>query len=190
MKNEKELRLYRVFPRYIDALQDIEKGGDSHVYNVRDGKEHRPFVGIITTCNNKFYCIPLSGYKTKYKVLPDNDTFMKIIIDGKIVGALQFSRMIPVEERLLKELDLQIHKHDTKKQQVAKELRRKETEWCNEHKQEIIDKCRALYNTYITGNPFKGRKHCLDFIKMEILYEDYIKKHPKSEQICTALKPF
>ena len=39
-----ELNLYRIVPKYIDALRDETNGGDKRVYDVRNGKEHRPFV--------------------------------------------------------------------------------------------------------------------------------------------------
>jgi len=172
-----DLMLYRVTPKYIDALQDEANGGDSRVYNVRAGKEHRPFVGVITVRNGQKYCVPLSKYKPKYKVLPDNETLMRIYIDGKIVGALQFSRMIPVEDAQLRPLDMAAHPHDTKNQKAEKELRVKETIWCHQHQKEITDKCTALYDLYISNIPFRGRQYCLNFPEMENVCRKYNKTH-------------
>ena len=178
-----DLALYRVIPKYIDALQDELRGGDSRVYNVREGKEHRPFIGVITVCNGQKYCIPLSKFKPKFMVLPDNETLMRIRIDGMIVGALQFSRMIPVEEAQLRPLDMKAHSHDTKKQKDEKALRVKETAWCHKHQQKIVEKCTTLYKMYVDNVPFKGRKHCLDYPAMEKICKEYNKNHiPRHKQ--------
>ena len=53
MVKDKKLQLYRVIPKYIDALRDEANGGDLRVYKVSEGKEHRPFVGIITEFNGQ-----------------------------------------------------------------------------------------------------------------------------------------
>ena len=89
MNSEREtLKLYRVIPKYMDALRDESNGGDRRVYLVSDGKEHRPFIGVITVCNGQKYCIPLTINKDKFRNMRDKIDFSRIIINGKIKGLL------------------------------------------------------------------------------------------------------
>ena len=171
------LNLYRVIPKYINALRDINNGGDSRVYTVSNGKEHRPFIGVIVVCNKQKYCIPLTSKKQKLQNIRDKIDITRIIIDGQITGAVEFSRMIPVEEYQIRALDMKYHKHDTPKQKEIKELRLKTLQWCQEHSEDIINKANVLYNMYISGNPFKRKHDCLNFPALELICKRFNQIH-------------
>lgn len=49
--------------------------------------------------------------------------------------------------------------------------------WCNEHYEEIVNKANVLYNKYKSGEFFKRKKDCLDFIKLEMVCDTYKKKN-------------
>lgn len=177
MVKDKKLQLYRVIPKYIDALRDEANGGDLRVYKVSEGKEHRPFVGIITEFNGQKYCIPLTKYKPKFKVIPNGITIMKIEINGRIVGVIEFSRMIPVNDNVLRPLDLTFHKHDTVEQKQEKQLRCDESHWITEHSEEIISNAKNLYKKYVLGEEFKRKVDCLNFPELEKVALKYAKEH-------------
>lgn len=88
MKQEYVLKLYRVIPKYIAALRNEKNGGDKRVYMVADGKEHQPFIGIITVCNGHKYCIPLTSHKNKFEKMRDKIDITRIVINGKVRGAV------------------------------------------------------------------------------------------------------
>lgn len=172
---ETKLTLYRVIPKYIKALQNEENGGDKRVY----GKDNRPFIGVVTVCNRQKYCIPLTSVKDKFYNMKGTIDFGIIKINDNIVAGIEYSRMIPVEEHLLRRVDITEHKHDTDKQKASKALRRAEIEWCEAHSEEIINKANVLYNTYISGTYFKHRKNCLNFPLLEKICKIYCEEHPR-----------
>lgn len=178
-KNEEELYLYKVLPKYIDALRDEENGGDKSVYMVAEGKEDRPFIGIVTICNSRYYLIPLSSYKERFKYLTTKEPdFMPIYCKGKLVAGIEFNKMIPVPLNQIRPLDIIVRKHDSKRLIDKKELRKYEYEWCNRHKDAIIRKARSLYDLFGTKDPdYKNIKFCLDFYKLERICDEYEKKH-------------
>lgn len=103
--SEDSLNLYRVIPKYTKVLQDEEKGGDKRVY----GKDNRPFIGIIAVCNGQKYCIPLTSAKDKFDNMKGTIDFGIIKINGEIKAGIEYGRMIPVEDYLLRPLDTKEH---------------------------------------------------------------------------------
>lgn len=174
-----ELKLYRVIPKYIKYLQDEEQGGDKRVY----GKDNRAYIGILVVCNNKKYCVPLTTKKEKFANMKGKIDFGLIKDDeNNIIAGIEYSRMIPVEEHLLRPLDMLEHPHDTKEQKVQKQIRQKEYDWCQLHSEDIINKVNVLYNTYISGTPFKARNRCLNYPQLESVCQKYCELHPKQHK--------
>ena len=68
-----ELNLYKVLPKYIDALRDEALDGDPTIYIV-DGKEKRPFIGIVAIINGYYYFVPLTRYKPRFHYLTNKGT--------------------------------------------------------------------------------------------------------------------
>ena len=95
-KRKDEIKLYKVDPLYIKALRDESKGGDSRAY--KEDKTQRPYVGVVTVCNEQKYCIPLTSNKEKFSKMTGKIDISLIVIQGKIKGAVEFSRMIPVDK--------------------------------------------------------------------------------------------
>lgn len=147
------------------------------------GKEARPFIGILTMCNGQNYCIPLTRIEGKEKLSGKGGTkrgaidYSPIIINGVPKAGIQFSRMIPVPDNVLRELDVKDHKHDLKRQKDDKRLRREELEWIRQNRHDIINKAQTLYNAYISGMQFKRRDDCLNFPQLETLCKDYERIH-------------
>lgn len=170
MTNE-ELYLYWIDMKYIRNLQNIDK----RVYSVSPqvGKQSRPYLGIIVTCNNYKYCIPLSSVKDKHQNMSDKIDFSRIIVDGEFIAAINFSRMIPVGIQQLSKVDTRIRKHDSEQTQKRKIILQKELDWCNDNKDVIVNKAKVLYDKYKSGEYFKRRKDCLNFIELESACKTY-----------------
>lgn len=79
--------------------------------------------------------------------MSDRIDFSRIIINSKIIAALNFSRMIPVETSQLSRIDTKIRKHDTSEIAKRKQLYRQELQWCNENYDKIVNKA-----TFFTTN--------------------------------------
>ncbi len=177
-----DLNLYRIIPSYVDMLGDESKGGDRRVQQVRN-KENRPFIGIIVMNGDKKYCVPLTTVAGKSKLKGKGGIkrgaidYSPIYIDGVVRAGVQFSRMIPVTDSVLRNLDMETHKHDTAKQKADKALRRAEYQWIQDNKDVIVNKARTLYNVYVSGQEFKRRKDCLNFSQLEKICEKYEKTH-------------
>ena len=174
-----EFKLYKVLPKYINALRDETNGGDSTIYRV-DGKESRPFVGIVAVINGYNYFVPLTSYKPRFHYLTNKEPdFMPIYRCGKMVSALEFNKMIPVPLNQIRPLDTEIRKHDPEGRRQAKELRIYEEIWCNNHAKEIKSKALLLYKLYAEKDEsYKNIKYCIDFKQIEILCSEYEKQHP------------
>ncbi|MDO4961469.1 MAG: type III toxin-antitoxin system ToxN/AbiQ family toxin [Eubacteriales bacterium] len=168
---EKRFNLYWIDMKYIRNLQNADK----RVYSVnpQQGKQSRPYLGIIVVCNNQKYCIPLTTPKDKHFNMTDKIDFSRIDIDGKFIAAINFSRMIPVEMNQLSRADIKIRKHDNKNVIDRKELLKKELDWCNENYDVIVNKANVLYAKYLSGENFRRKKDCLDFIELEKVCSRY-----------------
>lgn len=166
-----ELKLYWIDIKYIRNLH----AKDDRIYNSSPqmSKHTRPYIGIIVTCNNQKYCIPLTSAKPKHENMTDRIDFSRIIIDNKIIAALNFSRMIPVETNQLSRIDIKVRKHDNPQVVKRKQLYRQELQWCNENYDKIVNKASVLYRKYISGEYFKRKKDCLNFIELEEICKRY-----------------
>ena len=103
----KRLGLYTLDVSYVTELAKA----DSRVMSVspQQNKENRPFVGVVIVCQDKKYCIPLTSPKPKHQKMNHQRDFLKIIDKkGKFLGALNFNDMIPVDDRLIKMVLLQM----------------------------------------------------------------------------------
>lgn len=105
--------------------------------------------------------------------MTDRIDFSRIIIDNKIIAALNFSRMIPVETNQLSRIDIKVRKHDNPQVVKRKQLYRQELQWCNENYDKIVNKANVLYSKYISGEYFKRKKDCLNFIELEEICKRY-----------------
>ena len=78
----------------------------------------------------------------------------------------------------LKPVDLKIHDNDTPEMKSWKRLCIKELKWCRNKNNETIirDKARNIYLLCTADEaekPFKGKKRCLDFRKLETVCDKY-----------------
>lgn len=176
------LGLYNIDIKYVRDLQRV----DEHVMSVSPqiGKESRPFVGLVIICDNKQYCIPLSSPKPKHSQMKNTKDFSRIIDkNGKIIGVLNFNNMLPVHERLISKIDINIRNGDNKSDRAYKQLLKDQLYWCNDNIDTIVNKANKLYKI-ITETPDKMRdltRRCCDFKKLERVLERWTEKGKMSD---------
>lgn len=176
--------------KYVRNLAKV----DDNVMSVSPqiNKENRPFVGVLVLVNNQKYCVPLSSPKDKYKNKKNAIDFMRIVDDndkdvngaGKIIGALNFNNMLPVDESVLKPINLSILSTDNSKAIHYKKLITKQLNWCQANENKILSHANRTYDA-VTKYPDKSRnltRRCCDFKKLEAVLEKYISKGERAAE--------
>lgn len=187
----KRLGLYTLDVNYVAALAKA----DNKVMSVspQQNKANRPFVGVVIVCQDKKYCIPLTSPKPKHQKMNNQRDFLKIIDKkGKFLGALNFNDMIPVDDRLIKMVNINPSTSDSKEESAYKSLMRTQLYWCNSNRESIAKQASVLYHL-VTKYPDDNSKlvsRCCDFKKLEAALAQYLidqgleqPKQPKQEYI-------
>ena len=101
------------------------------------------------------------------------------IIDkkGKLLGVLNYSLMIPVEEQQLVKVDLKADKTDSAGERYYKQLCIDELNWCRKNAEVIINKANCLYKLCTNESNYKGKIRCLKFKELETECEKYNAKN-------------
>ena len=94
------LEIVCINSKYCDYLRNFD---NKVIYNF-NGKEMRPFIGILFKVNDCEYFAPLSSPKSKHKQMRNTLDFFKIK-DGEL-GVINFNNMIPVNKDSYKLIDL------------------------------------------------------------------------------------
>lgn len=160
-----EFKLYKVDMKYIRNLHNKDDKVPS--VSPQIGKDSRVFVGIVLICGEHKYCIPLSSPKDKHNRMKDSMDFSKIVVDGKLLGVLNFNLMIPIEEAQLQPIDIITRRRDRARISSYKEKCRKELLCCQEHSEIICNKANILYKKYMSGDDFRGKNRCLNYPILE-----------------------
>ena len=182
---KQQLKLYEIDMKYVRDLSKV----DDNVMSVSPqmNKSHRPFVGIIILINKTKYCIPLSSPKEKFAKKKNAVDFMRIIDEtqkdengmGKIIGALNFNNMLPVENEVVFPIDIRVNHNDNNKTISHKKLLAKQLDWCQKNEDKLISHANRTYEM-VTKYPDKSRnllRRCCNFKKLETVLEKYLKTH-------------
>lgn len=142
MKND--LILVRIDSDYCNYL----RGFDEKVpYNFNQ-KDLRPFVGVLFMVNNYKYFAPLSSPKKKHLKMKSKLDFFKID-DGKL-GAINFNNMLPVTDKNIVMLDLNVKYESSQKEKYYK-LLKKQIYWLNRNSVKLYSQSQSLYFEYLNG---------------------------------------
>ena len=174
MKQER-LNLYLIDMKYIRNLHNADNKVSS--VSPQIGKQHRIYVGIIILCNNRKYLIPLSHAVAKHTKMKPRADFDKIFDKkGKLIAALNYNLMIPVEDAQICKVDLKPNPKDTANEYHYKQLCIDELVWCRKNQEIIVNKANCLYNLCQSESGYKGKSRCLDFTKLERVCDKYNSK--------------
>ncbi len=188
MKKQR-LQLYSIDMKYVRNLSKA----DDRVMSVspQENKENRPFVGIVVVCESKEYCIPMTSPKEKHKSMKNDLDFSKIYDkNGKLIGALNFNNMIPVDKSVIKPININPDKRDSSKEKAYKEMMNNQLDWCNDNHEAITKKANKLYR-FVTETPEKSRnltRRCCDFKKLEQVLDKYLGKHEQTDGYLIEIK--
>lgn len=173
---QNRLKLYTIDIKYVRDL--AQKDDNVRSVYPQQSKESRPFVGIIIICDTKKYCVPLSSPKPKHYQMKNKRDLLKIIVEDKLIGVLNFNSMIPVDDSLIKPLDVKVHKNDTPDVIHYKNMAQKQLNWCQQNQDLIVHKANRIYNL-VTKMPENSRsliRRCCDFKKLEADLEKRLRK--------------
>ena len=165
MKQNK-LKLYSINIKYV---RDLHKA-DDRVQSVSPQihKNRRPLIGVVIIADHYQYCIPLDHPKEKHYSMKNDIDFMRIIVNDKLIGILNFNNMIPVDETVISLLNIKPEKNDSPETAAYKKLCTKELDWIQKNQEIIIKRANKLYQFIISGKANYGlRNRCVDFSKLE-----------------------
>jgi protein AbiQ len=153
------LRFYRVESEFCTFLRQA----DPRIPYVQDGKNTRPFVGILISVNGLDYFAPLTSPKQKHKTMKNQVDFLKIN-DG-VWGAINLNNMIPIHKDCLNVVDLTIRDTDTAEEIAYKNLLSNQLSWCNSNKEDILKRALKLHRLVITGRAWPELlNRCCNFL--------------------------
>ncbi len=139
------LSLYKIDKNYNKELSIL----DNKVADVLDGKEKRPFVGVLIIIENFKYLAPLSSPKKKHLSMKNNLDFHKI--DNGKLGVINFNNMVPVKDIYMTKIEpSKMIVKDIDDQKYI-ELLKKQLTWLNkkDNKEKIINKAMKIRNLYL-----------------------------------------
>ena len=180
MKQEK-LKLYTMDMKYVRDLHN----SDDRVQSVSPQihKSNRPFVGVVIVCDKHKYCIPLDHPKDKHYKMKNDIDFTRIFDGEKLIGVLNFNNMIPVEDSLIRLLDVKTATKDTEEVKAYKNLCAKELDWVQKNQEAIVKKANKLYQMIVSDIANQGlKRRCLDFKKLEAVLEKRKNSHMPKKQ--------
>ena len=175
MQQEK-LQLYSMDMKYVRNLHDADDRVQSVSPQIH--KSNRPFVGIVVVCESHMYCIPLDHPKEKHYKIKNDVDFTRIFVGDRLIGVLNFNNMIPVDETVVKKLDVKVSNRDNESQKAYKKLCVKELDWIQKNQEAIVKKANKLYRM-ITSDKANDllKRRCVDFKKLEVILERWKQKN-------------
>ncbi len=165
-----KLNFYTIDPCYYEFLRSFE----SRLMLAKDGKERRPFIGIVLNVNGVKYCAPLSSPKQKHLTMKNSLDFHKI--ENGIYGAINFNNMFPVYDDVLRKIETQKFSLQTKEDFQYKNLLDNQLTWCNLNREIILKKAEKLYRQLKISQNASLVARCCDFCLLEQKMKEYIKK--------------
>lgn len=169
MKQEK-LKLYSIDMKYVRDLHNTDDRVQSVSPQIH--KSNRPFVGVVIVCDEHQYCIPLDHPKEKHRSMKNDVDFTRIFDGEKLIGVMNFNNMVPVDDSVIKLLNVKPGKNDSGAERAYKNLCAKELDWVQKHQEAIIRKANKLYQMILSDVANNGlKKRCLDFKKLEGILE-------------------
>jgi len=163
------MNLYTIDTKYINYLKKFQE----RIWVNEENGRLRPYAGIVLTVNNNKYYVPLSSPKPKHVKMCDRLDFIRLEHKNQLRGVLNLNNMIPVNDSLLKIIDINNITDNFYKNLLSMEIvdiRRK---------QAVITKnAIIIYNKTTTYKDEPQNKklvsNCYDFLLLEQKLQDYI----------------
>lgn len=136
-----ELKLVKLDVDYCNYLRKF----DSRVPYNFNGKEARPFVGVLFEINNCKYFAPLSSPKPKHLKIKNKIDFLRL--DNGKFGAINFNNMLPVKDANIVILNLD-KKYHTKEESNYQKLLKEQIYWLNRNDEKLYNRSNKIYKDY------------------------------------------
>ena len=179
----KKLTFFTVKDDYIQYLREKD---NRVLYNKPDNRR-RPYVGFVLEINNSSYLVPLtSKVRSTNKITTKiPNTFTKKQMSEpdfetkypKFIGSIKFNCMIPVFDEVIDKINLDKLSTTTDGDKY-KDLLIKEILFCNNNKDNIINKAQKTYEMCEKKKPYEAKliEACCDFKLLEQECKLYAKK--------------
>ena len=159
-----KVHFYEIDSKYITYLNNV----DRNVSLEHPNANSRKFLGVVCIVNNNKYYAPLSSPKPKHAQMKEGSDFYKI--KGGELGIINLNNMIPVDDSLLKIVEI-TQMQDLKYQKLMMEQLRIIRNEIDKIKKKANKLNNIRYKPY-TGNTLKNR--CSDFLLLEKKLSEYI----------------
>lgn len=153
---------------YCDYLRKT----DLCVPYTMDDKSKRPFVGILLKIHDMTYYAPLSSPKQKHLTMKNQVDLLKI--DGGKYGVINLNNMIPIHNKSVNAISLDVLPTDSHSEIQYKALLSNQLTWCNANRNDIISKAQKLYGIITNGKGWDSLiKRCCNFKVDEKMLQEY-----------------
>lgn len=166
------MNLYRIDKEYLSYLQNFDK----NVKEEHEGRNPRPYVGIVIKFSKFNYFIPLTSPKEKHIKMHNMLDFLKIA--NGAYGAINFNNMIPVLPAYINEIDTTIYENDSITDKNYKNILLNQLDWCNttDNQEKITAKANKLYCLYKDNKLYDSiKERCANFPLLEEKCREYEK---------------
>ncbi len=169
------LKLVIINTDYIEYLRQF----DTKVCFNKEWAHTRPYVGILFKLRGYKYFAPLtsSGKGNKLKDCPKQENITFFPIKDCIYGGVNLNNMIPVVEKVYKNIDLSI-KNVTEKERKYRLLLINQLNYLNKSEKLLRTKANKLYTMKTSGKLYENyEKVTCDFKKLEEVAKLYQQKN-------------
>lgn len=160
-----KLKIYTISNEYINYLNSF----DTRVYDNKDTRNKRKYVGVVISIENINYYIPMSSPKIsdyidydKKIIRKDSKTIIRIKENNRLYGTLRISNMIPVP---FSELTPYITENE--KDLKYKELIMSEIKYIDKNAEKIIKAAKLIYKQKNMNLKLGYLENTLDFKNLE-----------------------
>lgn len=159
------LKLYEISEEYINYLLP----SSPHLFhNKRNDQKHsRKYIGVVMQIHDMKYFAPLSSFKPKHSKMKNSIDFIKL----KQYAVINLNNMFPVPESEYTYIDINAEKDSKYKTLLQAEYR------CLKSLQSTIKRNAVLLYSHKQNHSDSTplSKRCNDFLKLEILCQQYLK---------------
>lgn len=158
------MKVYKLDTNYSNYLNHFEP----KISIADNGKENRPFLGVVLTVHNINFFAPLTSPKAKHITMKNSQDFLKI--DDGFLGGINLNNMIPIPKTALREINISQIKDIKYKQMLYKQLN-----WIRDNKERINNRAKNLYYLVVQRKATNDLiNRCCDFRLLEEKCQEFI----------------
>lgn len=158
------MKVYRLDTNYSNYLNHFEP----KISINKNGKENRPFLGVVLTVHNINFFAPLTSPKAKHLTMKNTQDFLKI--DDGFLGGINLNNMIPIPRIALQEINISQIQDIKYRQMLYKQLN-----WVKNNQERINNRAKNLYYLVIQKKATNDLiERCCNFRLLEEKCQEFI----------------